>query len=266
MASSGADLCSGDPSLLGSRQQLTEFLHLNGHSLLAAPLMAGINVLDLGANHGIFATLLSARYPGRYGGVEANPALIDELRAGAYDWVRHCAVSDAPREVPFRIARNDAASSMLELPNTSIYDAIEVETIAVEGVPLADLLRQAGERVDVLKVDVEGAEVPALASLSPADLARIGQITVEFHSDPTFQFGLTLETDAVIQQLRNSGFVALDFEPGQKDMLFINRARYSVSRLREAYWKTIAGAARWRIIVGAERRRLAQSVAARRAG
>ena len=65
----------------------------------------------------------------------------------------------------------------------------------------------------------------ALASLTDEMLTRIGQITVEFHDDPRFQFGLHEEVAATIARLKRLGFTYLQFNrPRTTNALFIGPA------------------------------------------
>jgi FkbM family methyltransferase len=132
--------------------------------------------VDAGANIGYF-TLLGARLVGRSGrvvAVEAHSGLFDLLRRnvvmnGHRDvvilWPR--AAWSEPARLKFHQRVNYAANSSLGTVATSdLADLGDSEDVVeVEAVPLDELL--AGlERVDVMKVDVEGAEVHAFAGLS----------------------------------------------------------------------------------------------------
>jgi hypothetical protein len=77
--------------------------------------------------------------------------------------------------------------------------------ISVEMITLARLFELIEPKhVDLLKVDVEGAEWDVLSSLTPALADRIDQITVEFHDfmDPA----LRPRTEACIAHLQALGF------------------------------------------------------------
>jgi hypothetical protein len=50
-------------------------------------------------------------------------------------------------------------------------------------------------RVDLLKIDLEGAEIEMLTTANAARLRAIGQITVKFHGDSVFGSGLHQEVD-----------------------------------------------------------------------
>ena len=56
--------------------------------------------------------------------------------------------------------------------------ADQVEVPAAE---LASVIRELGGRVDLVKLDVEGAEIDVLREANASDLNSCCQLTVEFH-------------------------------------------------------------------------------------
>jgi Methyltransferase FkbM domain len=93
-------------------------------------------------------------------------------------------------------------------------------------------------RIDLLKMDIEGAEVMVLRSLSKATLQTIGQITVEFHSDPVFGFQLRRDVEDVIRLLQRRGFICFDFSGRSRlDVLFVNRAIHRIPWLQRVTWQ-----------------------------
>jgi len=156
--------------------------------------------------------------------VEANPELYDELSTRGRFPVFHCAVTDEEGTIRFNLARCDVGSSILTLPSESIYDSVLRETVEVPARTVAWILREVGwDRVDLIKMDIEGAEVRVLASLGPAILDKVGQITIEFHGDPVFGFGIQHQVEECLKRMRRLGFLAIDFTfPARRDVLLIN--------------------------------------------
>jgi FkbM family methyltransferase len=216
------------------------FATIQGHSIYVPALNSDSVVIDLGANRGEFARQMSARFGGRYFLVEANPQLAEQLRAEDRFPVWHCAVADKEDVVDFHIATSDLGSSLLELPPRFFR-----ETIAVRARRLESLIAEIGApRVDLLKMDIEGAEVAVLRGLSDATLRAIAQITVEFHSDAQWEFGIRRQTEDVIRRLKGLGFLCLDFSSltltgNRCDVLFLNRRLLGIPRLRGLYWRTL---------------------------
>jgi FkbM family methyltransferase len=215
------------------------FAKYRGHSLLLRPLRDKPPlVLDLGANRGDFSRALMAEFGGDYRLVEANPALVAEIRAQSSFEVSQVAIGTTHGTVRLNIAANDEASSVLELPRASVYDAVLERVVEVEEVPLEHILREQGRRVDVLKLDVEGAETAALWALSDAMLRSVAQISVEFHCDSSFGFGGAEDVDRLLDRCKQSGFVVLDFTaPHKMDVLLLNRRILKPGKKQVWIWR-----------------------------
>jgi FkbM family methyltransferase len=133
-------------------------------------------VLDLGANVGFATVALAARHPGaRFACVEPDPetvALLEQnVRLNGVDAVViGAAVVGAPGRYELAAGRAPASNRV------QASDAG-----AVEGVTVAEVLARAGlESVDLMKVDIEGAEAGVFASA--AEWApRVGAVIAELH-------------------------------------------------------------------------------------
>jgi FkbM family methyltransferase len=103
-------------------------------------------------------------------------------------------------------------------------DAPGAGTVQVEGVTFETLKARAQvDFVDLVKLDIEGAEFDFFDASSDADLANVGQWSVEFHDflDPT----LAPKVAEVIRRLEGLGFEAIVMtRRGHGDVLFLNRA------------------------------------------
>lgn len=222
------------------------FRSVSGHTILIGVSEHWACVVDAGANRGRFSEMLREVLPGDYHAVEANPSLVCALRRKPFLSVRHYAISARNGPVILQIARNDEGSSVLQLPAVSPYNAVEVDRVTVPGCTLDRLLDEiSGTTVDVVKLDIEGAEVAALREATPRTLRRVGQLSIEFHGHESFGFGLRSDTKDVIHKLRRCGFLVLDFGRDRLDVLCVNRDLLSVSRRQVVTWSTIAATRRW---------------------
>lgn len=215
------------------------FDKVRGHTIFLPGLRPTPSVLDLGANHGEFSRLLNERFPGSYYLVEANPTLAEEVGRSSPFVVWNCAVSPSGGVIPFHLASNDEASSVLPLPEASEYDATAVGTVLVRAASLDELRSSlpAGP-LDLLKVDIEGAEAAMFLAASAETLRSFRQMTVEFHSHASFGYGIERQVEQVIRKLRGLGFLALDFSGGRRtNVLFLNRRALGISRLDELGWR-----------------------------
>lgn len=141
--------------------------------------------IDIGANIGIY-TLWACQYlssKGKVLAIEPNPVVFDRLRfnleanrVSSTDWpqVRTMAVAVGDREavVDLNLDRSNlGGSSLVSHPDSE-------DKIQVSSRPLLTLLSICGiNRIDIMKVDIEGAEdialMPFLENAAPALLPRI---------------------------------------------------------------------------------------------
>jgi FkbM family methyltransferase len=140
-------------------------------TVLTKLLVPGMTFVDVGAHIGLH-TLAGARAVGAKGtvmAIEPNPATFDLLnRAISVNGLpapiitKRVAVGEYRESSPFYV-RNVVGHSSLYLKRNVSSD--EATTIEVDVWPLDELV-PAGERVDVIKIDVEGAELKALRGMS----------------------------------------------------------------------------------------------------
>lgn len=145
-----------------------------------APLGAVRSVLDLGANVGLVTLFLAERLPGaRFVCVEASPktfALLEEnLRRNAADAI---AINAAAVGEPGRFHVQPGVRPGLDRVSTGPGQS----GAEIEGLTVPQLLGRAGlERVDLMKIDIEGGEVELLehaAEWAP----RVGAVLLEVHA------------------------------------------------------------------------------------
>ena len=238
---------------------MAAFYGASDHTVLADVLGSRVCVVDLGGNHGAFSRRMQARFPvGDYHVVEANPGLIAELEAGGFTSVSNLAISGAPGSIRFHVCNDDTSSSVIAPAPERCISTVEVEAATIGAVLRATCPEGI---VDVVKLDIEGAEIAALRALAleSADLMRIGQLSVEFHDADMFGFYATSETKQVMRLLRRQGFVALDLARSHLDVLFVNLAIHRPRIWTRVGWHMFAARRRWAIILrtflGRQRRR-----------
>jgi FkbM family methyltransferase len=133
---------------------------------LQAHLRPGMTMLDVGANIGLF-TMLGASLVGLAGhvtAVEPNPANIRMIEASrrangfAHVTIAACAVGQA---IDVLELQSTYSNGMTSVPGGELASLFEARL--VPALPLARLLPQ--RRIDVIKIDCEGAEHTALSSI-----------------------------------------------------------------------------------------------------
>lgn len=150
-------------------------------------------VVDIGANIGAFALAVAARFPhARVYCYEPGARAFDQLvrnvtnngLAGRVQ-THKCAVVGSSRE-PVVDLWEPALSSSL----SSIVPGLAGEGVApgrwehVPAVELGSVLGTVGGPVDVLKLDVEGAEYEIFGSTAAKCLSLVSNIVVEYHAVP----------------------------------------------------------------------------------
>jgi FkbM family methyltransferase len=141
-------------------------------------------IFDCGANVGIVTLYLKRMYPAaRITAFEADPRIAEALsRTVAQNHLSgvdivSSAVWDEPGQVSFVAEGADSGGIASE------YRGGADRLISVPTVRLRDLIA-AEEQIDLLKLDVEGAEHRVLADCEP-ELERVGAIALELHDfDP----------------------------------------------------------------------------------
>jgi len=162
---------------------------------------ASPRILDCGSNVGLASLCFRRHYPhARITAYEADPALcamskrnLERNGAGDVD-VLHAALWTSTGEVTFRAEGSD--SGMID----GLAGAVDAKAMTVPSLRLRDVL--AAERVDLLKLDVEGAEGALLADCEPV-LDRVGAIIMDLHEfDPRER-----QSPRVFESLSRCGFV-----------------------------------------------------------
>jgi len=213
----------------------TELTRICGHTFLVAPLSPSSTVLDLGANQGAFARALHGRFGCRIHSVEPTPALALALEGTPGIQVHHAAVNAKGGELLFRIDPNNSESS-------SIVSEPDEHTTVVDGTTLDALAGSIGP-IDLLKLDVEGAEVGILDQTSEATLRAIPQLTIEFHDFKPAAAISPAMVRSVLARLRGLGFdVFVNTLWTFGDVLCVNQQQIALTRAER---RRIAVHGRW---------------------
>lgn len=146
------------------------------------------SILDVGANVGVFTLRAAELFPeARISAFEPSPLAYQQLAqnvranpALSNIATHRCAVvgSSALHEVQFWIdATGSPCSTLID---SAVRDRAVGRWEKVPTVSLTSVLASAGA-VDLLKLDVEGAEYELLMETSPSALACVDRIVVEYH-------------------------------------------------------------------------------------
>ena len=219
--------------------------------IISNELSAGSIVVDLGANLGRFSHGMIARFGCRCYAVEANPSLCERIEFHPRLEIINAAVAGQAGTVSLHLSHNSEASSLFKSAMAGQAGMIEVNALTLQDV----LRRIDASRVDLLKIDIEGAEISVLESCPDAVLQAIPQITVEFHDF----LGITPRpvVEQVVRRMERCGFAWISmWRNAYGDTLFINRRLTSVGVVQRLWmrhvvrnWRGLARVAR-RALVG----------------
>jgi FkbM family methyltransferase len=223
--------------------------NVHTHSFFADLLGSKPMVLDLGGNVGRFSEQLSQRFGATCVVVEPSPSVCSKIPRSDHILIKNVGISATGETLDFHVSTNSEASSLDRIPNFEYVDTIKVPTQT-----LASIVDELGiDQVDLLKVDIEGAEIDMIMSTSPECIRRFDQITVEFHD----WLGLTAPQTVTmaIERLASAGFHTFYFDRHlyrTADVLFVRKDRLSTTgaALRKLrYWLPRAGASGIRMLL-----------------
>jgi FkbM family methyltransferase len=180
--------------------------------------------MDLGMHKGDFAKVICGRYGCSVVGVEANPALASTFWGLDGLSCKNAAISAADGSVKFAIRENLLASSIVaEVP-------LSETAVVVPSISLSTFFHEVNvTQLELLKMDIEGAELDVIETTDPRIFQRCKQITIEFHS---FLYPADRErVERAISLLSTFGFWHIDFSITRSDVLFINNNLIDVPRL-----------------------------------
>jgi len=198
-------------------------------------------VLDLGMFRGEFAEGIARRYGCRVVGAEPVPHLARALDGIAGVTVEPLAVTADGAPVELHLSEGRCATV------TPGMRAATTQAIQVEGATLEGLVaRHRLAAIDLVKMDIEGAELGVLLGAPQSLLENIGQLTIEFHD--WLDAAQREPAARVARRLHDSGFARIDFSTNNTDVLFVNTAVHSLSAAQRlwltARYKYARGVAR----------------------
>lgn len=195
------------------------------HTFVADLLDDNSIVIDLGANEGEFTGKIYNMFSCIIYAVEPVPELFEKIIDNRKVKKFNYCISGRPGEIELVIPSNRCAS---------IYQMdgdVKSRIIHSKSLTLARFLEdQRIPVVDLLKMDIEGAELDLFASLDPKNLLKIKQVTVEFHD---FLWPETLnKVEAIKNKLISKGYYCIPFSLTNGDVLFVRQDLISIWEYR----------------------------------
>jgi FkbM family methyltransferase len=216
------------------------------HSIMPSLVRDGGTIVDCGANLGAFSMEMIRRFGCKCYAFEASPNVFGHMSRHPNLCARNLAICGSDRIVELTVD-DDITRNTIVLPAKG--NAIQLK---VAGRHLGRLLLEFGvAEIEVLKLDIEGAELEVIDSLSDDFFHNVGQLTIEFHDF----LGYASPKDVAdrISRIVAIGFLELYWSRYRNtgDVLLVNRRR--MGSLRYAYEQGLVR------LVRAARRRLSRT-------
>jgi len=190
-------------------------------------------IVDAGANVGLFACWAAARNPqARIYAVEPSPdntgRLLEHLRMnGVDDRVQLFTYALSSTERTVWLADNPNGSQMRHVTSGPTGGGVTVPALS-----LGELLaRVPHDRVDFLKMDIEGSEYDVLMGTTAEQLSPVRRISFEYHQPPR---GCRHDKASLLAHLASCGYSAIVDAGGRAEYGMIHAARPALGPLRTA--------------------------------
>jgi FkbM family methyltransferase len=210
------------------------FRVFGSHHIFPIGVSSNSIVVDIGGNKGEFYSSIRDRYDCRYYFIEADPTIIKKFEPDPNLFVYNLAISASNSQASFYISNNSEANSF----NKTIAGKYGIkEVINVNCLSLQEFCARNGiVSIQLLKMDVEGAEIEIFESLSDDFLRNIDQITVEFHE--VYDSDLFEPTISCIKRMSKIGFIPVVFGSNSfEDVVFLNRKKLYITAKQNLYLK-----------------------------
>jgi FkbM family methyltransferase len=198
------------------------FISVRGHHFYSKYLNSNATIVDLGSHLGEFSSEISKMFGCNCYAVEAFPELYTKIQTNGLIKKYNYAICKHNDSIIFSVSNNLEASHIIQKKDES------KNSIIVQGITFKDFINKYHiTNIDLLKIDIEGAEIDLFDSINDETLTNIKQLTIEFHD---FVFPVKKEVKSIIKRLKKLGFYCIKFSwHTNGDILFINRNQYKFS-------------------------------------
>jgi FkbM family methyltransferase len=190
-----------------------------GHTFVATQICQSSVIIDAGAHRLEFSSDLVERFDCSSIAIEPNPGLALSPKNSKIRLVT-AALSDKLGRAAFEIRDNLESSSLAPEIGAGRLSGRKID---VDKITLSAIVREFGvDSIDLLKLDIEGAEYDVLFGLDEALSEKIRQITVEFHPQISRDDEMHRYRD-VLTHLSALGFASVKASfSGIGDVIFLN--------------------------------------------
>jgi FkbM family methyltransferase len=204
------------------------------HTIFPDIITRGATVIDCGANVGLFSAEMISQFGSICYAIEAVPDVYKKIPQSPNLNRFNFALCGRRGEVTLTVDDEDTTRSTIQENTRSPYQ----RKVSAPGRNLQEFLHSElpHRTIDVVKMDIEGAEIEVLASLDDELIKGVGQWTIEFHDE----LGLSSPSSVVncIKRITDLGFYELFWSRRRNtaDVLLVNKERLGLARyLSEQY-------------------------------
>lgn len=198
------------------RDHLPRLMEICVHTFVAGLIDRNSVVVDLGANVGRFTERVYSTFGCFIYAVEPVPQFYLKIQAGDKVKKFNYCIAGQTEPVLLTIPVDECASLY------QLAEGRQKRSIITRGITFADFLADQNIRsIDLLKVDIEGAELDLFASLRTENLPMIKQLTIEFHDFLWPE--MHTQVESIKRRLVSGGFYCIPFSLNNGDVLFIRR-------------------------------------------
>lgn len=206
---------------------------ISEHTFFSTVLNESSVVIDLGFNCGLFSYEIIRRFNCRVFSAEPVSELCYSVIPHPKLTVLPVALGGCNGFADLNVFRDQCASLHETASNVqaSRMDRVEVITFA-------ELQRRSGFlKIDLLKIDIEGAEIEMFSAMDDDTIRSIGQITIEFHDFLIHDMATSVEN--IKMRLCKLGFYMIKCSLDNTDVLFVNRAWRGVPLYQLVFYRFI---------------------------
>lgn len=189
------------------------------HTFVADLINSNSIILDLGTYDAGFSKFIKKKYKSDVYAVEAVPSLYKKIKNLKDINVFNYCICDSNELCKINVPEEGCASNKI--------DKINGRLVEVQGITLEKFLfEQNIDKVNLLKIDIEGAEIEVLNSIPNDIFKKINQITIEFHDFLWPELGV--EVKDIKNKIKKIGFYCIPFSlTNNGDILFIKKSLIS---------------------------------------
>ncbi len=188
------------------------------HSFIGDFLGPNSTVIDLGANRGEFSCYIANQFGSLVYAVEPVPDLFNQIPENPKIQKINCGIAAQSGVYKLNLSPQSCATIYPNHNSEAGDKILDVHCLALEEF----IKNNKIQRVDLIKVDIEGAEIKVLEGLKPNVLLKVNQMTVEFHDFLWPELGSRVAN--IKKKLTAIGFYCIPFSFfNNGDVLFIRK-------------------------------------------